>query len=70
MKAASLTTCLIFLDALIPPAEQVHLIHCLSKNKDTQCIPILVDEGFIKWHPGVMGLVNENTVGVKTPISR
>jgi hypothetical protein len=37
----------------------------LSKNKDTQRIPILVDEGFIRLHPGVMGLADENTVGVK-----
>jgi len=60
MKAVSIAPDLIFLDALIPPVEQVHLIHYLSKNKDTQHIPILVDEGFIKLHPGVVGLVDEN----------
>ena len=65
MKAVSIAPDLIFLDALIPPVEQVHLIHYLSKNKDTQRIPILVDEGFIKLHPGVMGLADENTVGVR-----
>jgi hypothetical protein len=65
MKAVSIAPDLIFLDALIPPVEQVHLIHYLSKNKDTQRIPILVDEGFIQLHPGVMGLVDENTVGVR-----
>ena len=32
----------------------------MSKNKDTQRIPILVDEGFIKLHPGVVSLVDEN----------
>ena len=60
MKAVSIAPDLIFLDALIPPVEQVHLIHYLSKNKDTQRIPILVDEGFIKLHPGVVALVDEN----------
>jgi excisionase family DNA binding protein len=61
MKAVSITPDLIFLDALIPPVEQVHLIHYLSKNKDTQRIPILADEGFIKLHPGVVSLVDENS---------
>ena len=60
MKAVSIAPDVIFLDALIPPVEQVHLIHYLSKNKDTQRIPILVDEGFIKLHPGVVTLVDEN----------
>lgn len=66
MKAVSISPDLIFLDALIPPVEQVHLIHYLSKSKDTQRIPILVDEGFIKLHPGVMGLADENTIGVRS----
>ena len=61
MKAVSISPDLIFLDALIPPVEQVHLIHYLSKNKDTQRIPILVDEGFIKLHPGVVALADENS---------
>jgi excisionase family DNA binding protein len=61
MKAVSIAPDLIFLDALIPPVEQVHLIHYLSKNKDTQRIPILVDEGFIKLHPGVVALADENS---------
>jgi excisionase family DNA binding protein len=60
MKAVSIAPDVIFLDALIPPVEQVHLIHYLSKNKDTQRIPILVDEGFIKLHPGVVTLADEN----------
>ena len=68
MKAVSIAPDLIFLDALIPPVEQVHLIHYLSKNKDTQRIPILVDEGFIKLHPGVVTLVDENS-GAKPPLS-
>jgi len=67
-KAVSIAPDLIFLDALIPPVEQVHLIHYLSKNKDTQRIPILVDEGFIKLHPGVVTLVDENSGG-KPPLS-
>ena len=61
MKAVSIVPDLIFLDALIPPVEQVHLIHYLSKNRDTQRIPILVDEGFIKLHPGVVALADENS---------
>ncbi|MBU3617299.1 helix-turn-helix domain-containing protein [Polynucleobacter sp. JS-Polo-80-F4] len=68
MKAVSIAPDLIFLDALIPPVEQVHLIHYLSKNKDTQRIPILVDEGFIKLHPGVVALADENSGG-KHPFS-
>jgi excisionase family DNA binding protein len=68
MKAVSIAPDLIFLDALIPPVEQVHLIHYLSKNKDTQRIPILVDEGFIKLHPGVVALADENSGG-KNPLS-
>jgi excisionase family DNA binding protein len=68
MKAVSIAPDLIFLDALIPPIEQVHLIHYLSKNKDTQRIPILVDEGFIKLHPGVLTLADENN-GARPPLS-
>jgi excisionase family DNA binding protein len=68
MKAVSIAPDLIFLDALIPPVEQVHLIHYLSKNKDTQRIPILVDEGFIRLHPGVVALVDENSGG-KHPLN-
>ena len=68
MKAVSIAPDLIFLDAIIPPVEQVHLIHYLSKNKDTQRIPILVDKGFIKLHPGVVTLVDENSGG-KPPLS-
>jgi hypothetical protein len=66
MRAVSIAPDLIFLDALIPPVEQVHLIHYLSNNKDTQGIPILVDEGFITLHPGVMGLADENTTGMRS----
>jgi excisionase family DNA binding protein len=68
MKAVSIAPDLIFLDALIPPVEQVHLIHYLSKNNDTQRIPILVDEGFIKLHPGVVSLADENS-GTRPPLS-
>jgi excisionase family DNA binding protein len=68
MKAVSIAPDVIFLDALIPPVEQVHLIHYLSKNRDTQRIPILVDEGFIKLHPGVVALADENN-GQKPPFT-
>ena len=67
MQAVSISPDLIFLDALIPPVEQVHLIHYLSKNTRTQRIPILVDEGFIKLHPGVLQLAGENA-GVLKPL--
>jgi len=67
MKAVSIAPDLIFLDALIPPVEQVHLIHYLSKNTDTQHIPILVDEGFLKLHPGVIALADENSGGIRSP---
>lgn len=65
MKIVSIAPDLIYLDALLPPVEQVHLIHYLSKNQDTQSIPILVDQGFIKLHPGVLGIEEANTIGVK-----
>ena len=65
MKAVSIAPDLIFLDALLPPVEQVHLIHYLSKNIDTKGIPILVDQGFIKLHPGVLGLGEINSIGVR-----
>ena len=68
MKAVSIAPDLIYLDALIPPVEQVHLIHYLSKNNGTQRIPILVDEDFIKLHPRVVALADENTGG-KHPLS-
>jgi excisionase family DNA binding protein len=68
MRAVSIAPDLIFLDALIPPIEQVHLIHYLSKNNDTQHIPILVDEGFIKLHPGVVSLADEN-FSTRPPLS-
>ncbi len=67
MKAVSIAPDLIFLDELIPPVEQVHLIHYLSKNKDTQHIPILVDEGFIKLYPGVIVRADENSESVRPP---
>jgi hypothetical protein len=67
MQAVSIAPDLIYLDALIPPVEQVHLIHYLSKHNRTQRIPILVDEGFIQLHPGVLQLAGENA-GVLKPL--
>jgi excisionase family DNA binding protein len=60
MQAVSIAPDLIYLDALIPPIEQVHLIHYLSKNKVTQKIPILIDQSFIDLHPKVIQLAGEN----------
>ncbi|MCE7527348.1 MULTISPECIES: helix-turn-helix domain-containing protein [unclassified Polynucleobacter] len=66
MQAVSSAPDLIYLDAFIPPVEQVHIIHYLSKNELTQRIPILVDEGFVELHPGVIQLAGENS-GVIQP---
>jgi len=66
MQAVSSAPDLIYLDAFIPPVEQVHIIHYLSKNELTQRIPILVDEGFVQLHPGVIQLAGENS-GVLQP---
>ena len=66
MQAVSSAPDLIYLDAFIPPVEQVHIIHYLSKNELTQRIPILVDEGFAQLHPGVIQLAGENS-GVIQP---
>ena len=59
MKAVSIAPDLIFLDALIPPVEQVHLIHYLSKNRDTQRIPILADENSSHRPPFVENMKEE-----------
>ena len=60
MQAVELTPDIIYFDALISPVEQVHLIHYLSKNMTTRRIPLLVDEGFLGLHPGVIRLAAEN----------
>ena len=60
MQAVELTPDIIYIDALISPVEQVHLIHYLSKNTTTRRIPLLVDEGFLGLHPGVIRLAAEN----------
>ncbi|MEY3840069.1 MAG: hypothetical protein RIR08_802 [Pseudomonadota bacterium] len=52
MQAVSLYPDVIYLDSLIPPVEQLHLIHYLSKNIQTRRIPMLVDEAFVQLHPG------------------
>jgi excisionase family DNA binding protein len=60
MQAVELTPDIIYIDALISPVEQVHLIHYLSKNTTTRRIPLLIDEGFLGLHPGVIRLAAEN----------
>ena len=60
MQAVELTPDIIYIDALISPVEQVHLIHYLSKNATTRRIPLLIDEGFLGLHPGVIRLAAEN----------
>jgi excisionase family DNA binding protein len=52
MQAVSLYPDIIYLDSFIPPIEQLHLIHYLSKNIQTRRIPMLVDEAFVQLHPG------------------
>lgn len=60
MQAVSLYPDVIYLDSLIPPVEQLHLIHYLSKNIQTRRIPMLVDEAFVQLHPGVLDMAQEN----------
>ena len=52
MQAVSHYPDAIYLDSLIPPIEQLHLIHYLTKNIQTRRIPLLVDEAFVQLHPG------------------
>ena len=66
MQAVELNPDIIYLDALISPVEQVHLIHYLSGNAITRHIPIMVDEGFIALHPNVIELAAENA-GILKP---
>lgn len=60
IQAVSANPDVIYIDSLISPVEQVHLIHYLSKNTITNKIPLLVDEGFIGTHPGVIYMAAEN----------
>lgn len=62
MQAVSHFPDLIYLDSLIPPIEQLHLIHYLSKNIQTRRIPLLVDEAFVHLHPGVLDMTKENGI--------
>lgn len=66
MQAVSLYPDVIYLDSLIPPVEQLHLIHYLSKNIQTRRIPLLLDESFVQLHPGVLEMAKENTIAIKT----
>ena len=69
MQAVEVNPDIIYLDALISPVEQVHLIHYLSRNTVTRHIPIMVDEGFISLHPNVIELAAENS-GILKPKPR
>jgi beta-galactosidase beta subunit len=60
MQAVSLYPDIIYLDSFIPPIEQLHLIHYLSKNIQTRRIPMLVDEAFVQLHPGVLDMAQDN----------
>lgn len=62
MQAVSLYPDVIYLDSFIPPIEQLHLIHYLSKNIQTRRIPLMVDEAFVQLHPGVLEMAKENTI--------
>ncbi len=62
MQAVSHYPDVIYLDSLIPPIEQLHLIHYLSKNIQTRRIPLLVDQAFIQLHPGVLEMTQENAI--------
>ncbi len=65
MQAVSHYPDIIYLDSLIPPIEQLHLIHYLSKNIQTRRIPLLVDEAFVQLHPGVLEMAQENGIHLK-----
>ena len=67
MQAVSLYPDVIYLDSLIPPVEQLHLIHYLSKNIQTRRIPMLVDEAFVQLHPGVLDMAQENIQQLRPP---
>jgi len=69
MQAVSHYPDVIYLDSLIPPIEQLHLIHYLSKNIQTRRIPLLVDEAFVQLHPGVLEMTKENGVYLKPQAS-
>jgi len=69
MQAVSHYPDVIYLDSLIPPIEQLHLIHYLSKNIQTRRIPLLVDEAFVQLHPGVLEMAKENGVHLKPQTS-
>ncbi|MEI7531128.1 MAG: excisionase family DNA-binding protein [Betaproteobacteria bacterium] len=61
MQAVEVKPDVIYLDSILAPVEQLHLIHYLSRNFITQRIPLLVDEGFTALHPGVIRLAAENS---------
>jgi len=59
----------IYIDALISPVEQIHLLHYLSKRSSTNRIPILLDEGFMATQPGAIQMAAENS-GILKPQAR
>ncbi len=65
MQAVSHYPDAIYLDSLIPPIEQLHLIHYLTKNIQTRRIPLLIDEAFVQLHPGVLEMAKENASYLK-----
>ena len=67
MQAVSLYPDIIYLDSFIPPIEQLHLIHYLSKNIQTRRIPMLVDEAFVQLHPGVLDMAQDNILQISPP---
>jgi excisionase family DNA binding protein len=67
MQSVSLAPDVIYLDSLISPVEQVHLIHYLSKNPHTKNIPVLVQDEFLKLHPQVLQTAFDNNPLMKTP---
>ena len=67
MQAVSLYPDIIYLDSFIPPIEQLHLIHYLSKNIQTRRIPLLVDEAFVQLHPGVLDMAQDNILQISPP---
>lgn len=69
MAAVEFSPDLIYIDALISPVEQIHLLHYLSRHSSTNRIPILLDEGFMATQPGAIRMAAENS-GILKPQSR
>jgi excisionase family DNA binding protein len=69
MGAVEINPDLIYIDALISPVEQIHLLHYISRNTTTNKIPLLIDEGFMATQTGAIRMAAENS-GILKPHRR